>query len=295
MATLCSGFAIAAITKYRVAVTVPGLICPVGELRLIQSASAGQIATILARENQVVKKRDIIATLDNSQVIAKKNQLVVKINQIQLQQVQADAQITSIGGQIQSEIEQNQRSIVAERARLSLSKRNYRDKRITSVAAASEAQANVKATDREWKKAQTQLRSIAADYRSAQVLLQSSLVKRNRYAEVVKLGAISQDRYEEAKLVSNQQREKVLAQAAAIESQQMTIAQLAQNVITAKAKLQSIQTNLDSSPAEVSISSENIAPTPESWCADRKSVKSGWGWKGKQKLSLVKKHFCNLS
>jgi multidrug efflux pump subunit AcrA (membrane-fusion protein) len=259
LATLLSGVVLAAITKYRIAVTSPGIIRPIGEVRLIQSASAGQISTIIAKENQAVNKGDVIATLDNSQLVAKKNQLVIKIQQIQLQQAQANAQIASIDWQMRSETEQNQRSIAAERARLSLSKRNYRDKQITSVAAASEAQANVKAAENEWQKARTQLKSITAEYRSAQVLLRSALAKQTRYASVAKLGAISQDQYEEAKLAFGQQQEKVLAQKATIESQQMTIAQLGQNVLAAKAKLKSIQANLDPSTAEVSIASENIA------------------------------------
>jgi multidrug efflux pump subunit AcrA (membrane-fusion protein) len=259
LGTLIAGCAIAAITKYRIAVTALGVIRPVGELRSIQSASAGQISTILAQENQSVEKGAVIATLDNSQLIAKKNQLVVKLQQIKLQQTQADAQIASLDRQMQAEIEQNKRSIAAEQARLSLSKRNYRDKQITSVAAVGEAQANVQAAASEWKKAQTQLKSIMADYRSAKVLLQSSLAKQNRYAKVAKLGAISQDQYEEAKLSFGQQQEKVSAQKAAIEAQQMTIVQLGQSLLATKAKLKSIQTNLDPSNAEVSIASANIA------------------------------------
>ncbi len=259
LGTLCSGFVIAAITKYRIAVTAQGIIRPVGELRSIQSASAGQILTILAKENQLIKKGDVIATLDNSQLIAKKNQLVIKIEQIQSQQDRSDAQITSLGSQMQAEIEQNQRLISAEQARLSLSQRNYQDKQITSVAAANEAEANVRAAESEWEKAKTQLKSTTAEYRSAQALLQSSLSKQTRYAKVAKLGAISQDQYEEAKLAFSQQQQKVLAQTAAIESQQMTIAQLGQNILAAKAKLKSIQTNLDPSTAEVSIASANIA------------------------------------
>lgn len=259
LSILGAGFGIAAITKYRIAVTSSGIIRPVGELKLIQSAAAGQIATITVQENQSVKKGDVIATLNNSQLIAQNKQLAIKIQQIQLQQERADAQITLLDRQVQAETEQNQQSVAADRARLSLSERNYRDKQITSIAAVREVQVNVKSAESDWKKAHVQLKSTMADYRSAQILLQSALSRQNRYAKVAQLGAISQDQYEEAKLAFGQQQEKVLAQKAAIESQQMTIVQLKQNVLAAKAKLKGIQTNLDPSTAEVLIASVNVA------------------------------------
>ncbi len=259
ISTVTTSLILAGITKYRVTVSSQGIIRPTGELRLVQAATEGQILQILGKENQAVKKGDIIATLDNSKLTTKKNQLEIQIEQIQLRLDQFDAQIRSIDRQILAEIEHYKRSLGSDRAKLSLSQRNYQDKQITTSAAVREAEANLRSAQNEWQKAQAQLKSVRADYRSAQVALRSAFSKQLRYQQVAKMGAISQDQFEEVKLAFQQQQQKVEAQQATIEAQQQTIAQLQQNIQASQAKLQSLQTNLNPSHAEVAIASENIA------------------------------------
>lgn len=257
--TVASSVVLATITNYRVTVTSQGIIRPTGELRLVQAATEGQIVQILGKENQPVKKGDVIATLDNSKVTTKKNQLEITIQQIQLQLAQFDAQTREIDRQIAAETEHYKRSIASDRAKLSLSQRNYQDKQITTQAAVREAQAKIGAAQNEWQKAQAQLRAVEADYRSTQASLQSAFAKQSRYQKVAKLGAISQDQFEEAKLAFQQQQEKLRVQTATIEAQQQTIAQLHQNIRAAQAQLHSLQATLNPTNAEVSIASENIA------------------------------------
>ncbi len=259
MATVTSSIVLAGVTKYRVTVASQGIIRPTGELRLVQSVIEGQVLQILGKENQPVKKGDVIATLDNSEVKTKQDRLEIKIQQLQLQLTQFDTQFREIDRQILAETERYQRSIAADRSKLILSQRNYQDKQITTTAAVREAQANIRSAQNEWQKAQAQLKSVQADYRSSQASLQSAYTKQLRYQKVVKLGAISQDQFEEAKLAFQQQQQKVQSQQGAIEAQQQTIAQLQQNIQAAQAKLQSLQANLNPSNAEVSIASENIA------------------------------------
>jgi multidrug resistance efflux pump len=202
-----------------VTVSSPGIIRPTGELRLVQAAAEGQVIQILGKENQPVKQGDVIATLDNSEVKTKQDRLEIKIQQLQLQLTQFDAQIREIDRQIRSETERYKRSISADRSKLILSQRNYQDKQIMTAAAVREAEANMRSAQNEWQKAQAQLKSVQADYRSTQASLQSAYTKQLRYQKVAKLGAISQDQFEEAKLAFQQQQQKVQAQKATIEAQ----------------------------------------------------------------------------
>jgi multidrug efflux pump subunit AcrA (membrane-fusion protein) len=259
MATVTSSIVLAGVTKYRVTVASQGIIRPTGELRLVQSVVEGQVLQILGKENQPVKKGDVIATLDNSEVKTKQDRLEIKIQQLQLQLTQFDTQMREIDRQILAEVEHYKRSVSADRSKLILSQRNYQDKQITTTAAVLEAEANIRSTQNEWHKAQAQLKSVQADYRSSQASLQSAYTKQFRYQKVAKLGAISQDQFEEAKLAFQQQQQKVQAQQGTIEAQQQAIAQLQQNIQAAQAKLQSLQANLNPTNAEVSIASENIA------------------------------------
>ncbi len=259
MATVASSIVLAGVTKYRVTVASSGIIRPTGELRLVQSAVEGQILQILGKENQTVKKGDLIATLDNSEVKTKQERLEIKIQQVQPQLTQFDTQIQQIDRQILAEIERYKRSIAADRAKLIISQRNYQDKQITTTAAVQEAEANIRSAQNEWQKAQAQLKSVQADYRSTQASLQSAFAKQSRYEQVAKLGAISQDQFEEVKLAYQQQEQKVQAQKGTIEAQQQTIAQLQQNIQAARAKLESLKANLNPTNAEIAIASENIA------------------------------------
>jgi multidrug efflux pump subunit AcrA (membrane-fusion protein) len=259
LTTVSSAVGLAAITNYKVTVISQGIIRPTGELRLVQAATEGQVIQILAKENQPVKKGDVIANLDNSKLTTKKNQLEIKIQQIYLQLAQSDAQIRSADRQIVVEIEHYKHSLASDRAKFSLSQRNYRDKQVTTQAVVREAEANIRSAQNEWHKAQAQLKSVLADYRSTQAALQSAFTKQLRYQQVAKVCAISKDLFEEVKLAYQQQQQKVEAQKATIEAQQQTIEQLRQNIQAAQAKLQSFQTNLNPSTAEVSIAAENIA------------------------------------
>ncbi|MFQ4143999.1 biotin/lipoyl-binding protein [Chlorogloeopsis sp. ULAP02] len=56
---------IASVTKYKVTVKGQATVRPAGELRLVQAAIEGQIMDVFVVENQVVKKGDVIATIDH--------------------------------------------------------------------------------------------------------------------------------------------------------------------------------------------------------------------------------------
>jgi multidrug efflux pump subunit AcrA (membrane-fusion protein) len=259
MATVTSSLILAIVTTYRVTIASLGIIRPTGELRLVQASVEGRVVKILEKENELVRKGDVIATLDNSEVKAKQDRIKIQVRQIQFQITQVNAQLREIDRQILAEIDHSKRSISVDRLKLSLSQRNHQEKQIKTQASVHEAQAKIGAAQNEWQKAQAQWRAVKADYRSTQASLQSAFTKQSRYQKVAKLGAISQDQFEEAKLAFQQQQEKLRVQTATIEAQQQTIAQLHQNIRAAQAQLHSLQATLNPTNAEVSIASENIA------------------------------------
>lgn len=181
---------IASVTKYKVTVKGQATVRPAGELRLVQAATEGQVMRVFVAENQVVKKGDVIATIDNSRLQTKKSQLQSSIQQAQLQLVQINAQINALNSQIKAETDRSYRLVAAAVAELSGRSRDYQDKQITTATDVEEAQANFNAAIASLKAAQT---------------------KRNRYEGVAKQGALSQDQFEEAKLAVRQQEQALLA------------------------------------------------------------------------------------
>ena len=181
---------LASVTKYKVTVKAQATIRPAGELRLVQAATEGSVITIAAKENQLVKKEDVIATLDDSRLQTKKSQLQSNIGQAQLQMVQINAQISALNSQIRAETDRINRTVAAAQAELQRRHRDYRDKKIITVAEVKEAEANLKSTH--------------ATYLAARS-------KRDRYHSAATAGALSLNRLEEAKLEVEQQEQAIKA------------------------------------------------------------------------------------
>ncbi|WP_341531853.1 HlyD family efflux transporter periplasmic adaptor subunit (plasmid) [Nostoc sp. UHCC 0302] len=193
---------LASITKYKVTVKGQAVVRPAGELRLVQSATEGQVMRVFVAENQVVKKGDVIATVDNSKLQTKKSQLQSNIGQSRLQLVQINAQINAINSQVLAEAERITRVIAGAEAELNGRSRDYQDKLVTTATDVEEADANVKAADASLKAAQS---------------------KRNRYEGIAKAGALSQDQFEEAQLAVQQQEQSLKAAKAKLQNVQTAI------------------------------------------------------------------------
>jgi multidrug efflux pump subunit AcrA (membrane-fusion protein) len=250
---------IAAVAKYKVTVKAQGIVRPTGELRIVQAATDGAIMNISVKGNQVVKKGDVIATIDDSRLQTKKSQLQTNIQQAKLQLVQVNAQINAINSQLRAETERVNRVVASAQAELSGRRREYQDKQIISIAEVQEADANVKSAEEELRAAVAQLKSAQATLRSIQAALSAAKSKQNRYENVAKQGALSQDQLEEAQLTVKQQEGAVQAQQGLVETQQQTIRKLEQAVWAAKARRERTQAALNPSNAEVAIASERIA------------------------------------
>ncbi|MFM9159877.1 MAG: biotin/lipoyl-binding protein, partial [Dolichospermum sp.] len=89
--------------KYNVTVKANAIVRPIGETRVVQSKVEGVIKTILVKENQVIKKGEVIAVLDTEQLLIKKSQLEENINQNKLQVLQIYDQNRTLNNQIMAE------------------------------------------------------------------------------------------------------------------------------------------------------------------------------------------------
>ncbi|RAM51203.1 MAG: HlyD family secretion protein [Hapalosiphonaceae cyanobacterium JJU2] len=263
---------IASVIKYKVTVKGNAVIRPAGELRIVQAATEGQVMQVFVQENQVVKKGEIIATIDDSRLQTKKSQLQSNIQQAKLQVVQVNAQINALDNQIRFETDRINRVIASAEAELSNRRRSYRDKQVTTIAENQEADANVKIAQEELHVAQAQLKSAQANHRAASAALGAAMSKRNRYESAAKVGALSRDQLEEAQLAVKQQEQAVEAQKATVESQIQTIDRLQQAILAAVARRQRAIATLNPSNAEVVIASERIAQEKASLEANKASL-----------------------
>lgn len=134
-------FLLASATRYNVTVRAASTVRPAGELRVVQAAMAGTISNINFKENQVIKKGDAIATLDDSELQNKKSQLQSTIQQNQLQLAQVTAQINSLDSQYNAESALMERTVASAQADLNLNQREYQDKQVVAVAEVKEAEA----------------------------------------------------------------------------------------------------------------------------------------------------------
>ena len=279
---------IAAITKYKVTVQAQAVVRPTGELRIVQAATQGQVMQIYVNENQTVKKGDVIATIDDSRLQTKKNQLETNIQQAILQLVQINAQINALNTQIRAQSDRINRTIASAQAELRGRNRAFLEKKITTVSELKEADANIRIAEKELQEAEARLKSAHANLRSTEAALGAAKSKRNRYASVAKEGALSKDQMEEAQLAVKQQEQAVRAQTAVIEAQKQIIERLKQAVKAAIARRSRAQAALNPSNAEVTVATERIAQEKASGEADKATLEKEHQALIKQRIEIEK-------
>lgn len=258
-ATLGLAIPLASVAKYKETVKAQASLRPAGELAIVQAATEGQILNIAVKENQKVKQGEPIATIDDSSLQTRKNQLETNIDQAQLQLRQIEAQIASLDRQIAAETQRSNRAIVAAKAELERRYREYRDKQLTTVAEVEEAQANVKVAQKDLARAKAEVNSSLANLESVEASYLAAHSKHKRYQSVAEQGALSLDQLEEAKLAALQQQQAVASQEAAVAMQRETVAQLQSAITAAQARLQRVKTYLNPSEAEIAIAKANVA------------------------------------
>jgi multidrug efflux pump subunit AcrA (membrane-fusion protein) len=263
IAVFGGAIALSTILKYKVTIQAPATIRPVGELRVVQSTIEGSVLSLSVRENQAVRKGDLIATVQDLRLESK---LQTRLHQLAgdsqkaTQQLSAiDAQISASDRQNVAEIDRGNRSIAGIQSELNRADRDYHDKQITTQAEVVEAAANWQAARREQLAAQLELKVVEANLRSTQASYQAAFARSQRYQDAGSAGAISTNLLEESQLATQQQAEAISAQKATILKQQQIVARLAATVTAAAARLQRTQTALNPSRAESTTIVQKIA------------------------------------
>lgn len=214
--TFCCAIAYSAIAPYKVTVKGQAVIRPTGELRLVQAAAEGKILKIAASENQVVRKGDPIAQIDDSQLQTKQKQLQTNIQQTQLQVLQVNAQIQALDRQIIAEADRGDRVIISSQAELTKRLREHEDRTTNAIAGVAEAEAKLQAA------------------RSA---LQASQLRWNRYKPLADSGALSKDELEKTQLTVDQQEQEVAAALAGVQHAQTALDPSNAEVLIASAQI----------------------------------------------------------
>ncbi|MHC0062494.1 HlyD family efflux transporter periplasmic adaptor subunit [Nostoc sp. UIC 10890] len=278
--------ALSSMIEYKVTIKGQASVRPTGELRLVQAATEGQVTNVFFKENQAVKKGDVLATIDDSRLQTQKSQLQSNIQQTQLQLLQIDAQVQALNRQIKAETERKNRVVTSAQASLNRAQRNYRDQQITAKAEVEEAEANLKRAQNEWYQAQVDLRSSHANLQSTEAAMSAAQAKRDRYQKVVQAGALSLNQLEEVQLDVVQQKQAVEVRRANVEAQQQIIAQQEQAVAAVRAKLQRAQAALNPSNAEVAIAKETIAQESASGQATLAILNREWEALFQQRIQM---------
>ncbi len=251
--------ALSAFTPYNVNVKAQATVRPAAGLKIVEAETEGKIIDIRVKENQVVKKGDVIAVIDPSRLETRTSQLEIGIQQATLQLKQIEAQIRAQDNRLLAETERINRTIAAAKSQLNLRRREHQDRRITTTAQVSEAEANLGLTQEELSQAQTELISAQANFKSAEAALNSAKSKQKRYQQIAASGAIPQNLLDEATLEVEQRQQDIVVQQAAIERQKQEIARRKQAIAGAQARLNNVRAAVNPSNAEVEIASDNIA------------------------------------
>ena len=187
---------LSSVLYYNVTVKVPATIRPLGELRLVESAITGTVKKIAVKENQIVNKGEVIAYLDDSQFQSQKKQLQNTIQQSKLQLLQIDAQINEINTQIIAQTNLNERTILAARAELTGTKRNYQDQQIKTGTEMTQAKITINLAKNQLERLQKE-KVLIASLQEAEAALKLAISQRDRLQNIVTSGAISQNLMEE--------------------------------------------------------------------------------------------------
>lgn len=229
--TVATGITLSSWVKYNVTVKAFGTVRPTGEVRIVQPQMEGTVKNILVKENQTIKIGDVIANLDQEQLLIKKSQLQSNIQQGELQLIQIDAQVRNLNNQILAEKKVIDTIITTAKADLSRNQREYQERKIN--------------TESEFMKAKASLDQARTNLQKAEADLEFAKMDRDRYEQLSKIGAIGRREFEQKQLVV-QQTELTLA----AEKKSFEIAQI---------QVHSTQAAVNPTTAMVQIAQERIA------------------------------------
>jgi HlyD family secretion protein len=169
VSTVAVAIGIAAVSKYNVAVKALGSVRPEGEVRVVQSEVEGTVSQVMVRENQSVRRGDVIAQLNDDRQQLQKAQIQNRLEQHQLQIEQISTQVRSLDTQILAESNTSDRAITIAQAELARSQQEHQERQVT-------AQSELQETEAALSLAQDQM---------------------NRYQQLIDQGIVSQLQFKE--------------------------------------------------------------------------------------------------
>ena len=149
VAALGSAIAASFAVQYRTTVKADAVVRPAGEPRLVQSAVTGAVVAIPVANNQPVKKGEVIAQLDISQLETRAVQLLANLEQGKNRLAQVQAQLASVEQQILAEKAQAERAIAAAAAEFEQARRTVQTEGLSAQASVQEVQAQITLAARE--------------------------------------------------------------------------------------------------------------------------------------------------
>ncbi len=221
---------LATFVKYNVTVKAAATVRPTGEIRIVQAAIAGSIKSILVKENSSVKQGIAIATIDDSQLQTKKNQLAGNIQNSQLQNAQIDAQIVSLNNERDLELSLMNHNMASAQANLQSNKREYQERQVITQTEVQEALAVLELAKTQMEQyqhlastgavAQLQIKEKEQAFKAAQAKLERSQASLNPSAQGIAIAKerIAQERTkgEITQASLNKERELLLQRQIAI-------------------------------------------------------------------------------
>lgn len=231
VSTFSLAIAASAVAPYKVTVKGQASIRPTGELRIVQAATEGTVLKVAVTENQTVRKGDVIAKIDDSQLQTKRQQLQTSVQQKQLQVLQVNAQIQAVENQIIAQMSRNDHAITSSQAELTRRLREHHDRKVTAIAEVNQASAKLRAAEAASKAAQVQWR---------------------RYQPLAASGALSKNELEKSELAVQQQQQEVAAAIAGVQH-----AQIAINPTDAEVEIATAQINQEHASGKGAIANLN--------------------------------------
>jgi HlyD family type I secretion membrane fusion protein len=193
--TVGVAIALATFISANVIIKAPGAVRPTGETRVVQSANAGTVERIFAKENQVVQAGEVIAQLDDTQLQTQKNQLTDSIQNQQQELKQLTDQIRELDMQAAAEAQLTSRTVAADQADLRRNQRDHRNQQVTTQAEVQAATATLKLAQQELTRfqkladtgaiSQLQIEEKIEAFKIAQAKLDSARVALNPSADQV--------------------------------------------------------------------------------------------------------------
>jgi HlyD family secretion protein len=141
VSTVAVAIGIAAVSKYNVAVKASGSVRPEGEVRVVQSEIEGTVRQVMVRENQLVRRGEVMALLNDDRQQLQKVQIQNRLEQHQLQLEQVSAQVGSLDAQILAESDTRDRAIAIAQAELDRSQQERQERQVTIQSELQEAEA----------------------------------------------------------------------------------------------------------------------------------------------------------